>query len=364
MQISYTVPVGISIIMPAYNAESFIFDSISSILEQSYHDYELIIIDDCSTDRTWEMINSYKDSRVRCVRNKDNVGIAGNRNIGLGLSRGKYIAWLDADDIALPNRLKRQFDFLESNPEYGLCCTNVMSIDANGNPASGSWWPLDDLPLEWSLAWGNPIAQSSVMVRRDIIVRNGLCYRQDHVPAEDYNLWTELSRFTRMCRLPDILIYYRVLPGSAFHTKRKYALDKSYESNNGFITRLVGEVEGFHRMLTTFDDSSCDGGQRISYSIMRRWYRRVAEALYGIYGFSEREKVAVRSDISRKLANHFLDKEGTFPRAIELLMLLFFDTRNSFPLLFQRIKEHFRRLNPRMYSVLKVIFRKMRKSSL
>jgi glycosyltransferase involved in cell wall biosynthesis len=123
----------VSVIMPVFNGERFIADSIMSILNQTFNDFELIIVDDCSTDNTVSIIKEIKDGRIRYVRNFANSGPAISRNVGNSMARGKYIAVIDADDIALPHRLASQFHYLESHPKIGLSGSFGEAISADGS---------------------------------------------------------------------------------------------------------------------------------------------------------------------------------------------------------------------------------------
>ena len=111
----------ISVVMPAYNAEKYITEAIDSILFQTFKDFEFIIINDASTDSTKDIIESYKDPRIKLVNNEQNKGVAKSLNIGISVACGKYIARMDADDIALPERFQKQFDFMEQHPNIDVC---------------------------------------------------------------------------------------------------------------------------------------------------------------------------------------------------------------------------------------------------
>ena len=124
----------VSVVTPAYNAEKFLAKAIESILCQSYQDFEYIIIDDCSTDGTWKMIQDYakKDKRIIAITNQKNLGIAGNRNRGVSLAKGKYLVWQDADDISLPRRIEKQVAFMDKHLKVGICGGSLQFFDQNG----------------------------------------------------------------------------------------------------------------------------------------------------------------------------------------------------------------------------------------
>ncbi len=187
----------VSVIMPVFNGERYVGQAISSVLEQSYRNFELVIIDDGSRDSTKRRVERFRDDRIRFYEHNDNQGIAASRNDGLSKAKGPYIAWLDSDDIASPSRLERQLDFLEKNRKYGLCSSNVVSIDAEGRQSSGKWWNTSNIPVDWQMLWTNPIAQSSVMIRKSLLEKPPLAYDPSYSPAEDYHLWCRLVQRSR-----------------------------------------------------------------------------------------------------------------------------------------------------------------------
>ena len=125
----------VSVITPAYNCEKYIKKAIESILNQSYKDFEYIIIDDNSTDKTWKIIKSFanKDTRIKAYINKRNLGIPLNRNRGIKLARGKYIVWQDADDISKKHRIKKLYEFMENNKEVGICGSYIQFFSGKKN---------------------------------------------------------------------------------------------------------------------------------------------------------------------------------------------------------------------------------------
>lgn len=205
----------ISIVMPVYNGQQFLTDAVESILAQSFPEFEFIIIDDGSTDSTFNLLQRFTgDTRIRLIKNPTNIGLSNSLNIGILLSNGKYIARMDADDISLSDRLQKQVEYMEGHPEVGVLGTNIAYIDDDGN-FKGGGRPKDkqlESPkvIEWLLLWRCCIYHPTVMIRRAILEYTGITYDPSFEPSEDHDLWTKLSKHTLIAKLPQVLVYYRV----------------------------------------------------------------------------------------------------------------------------------------------------------
>lgn len=203
----------VSVIMSAYNAESTIYDSIQSILNQTFKDFDLIIIDDGSTDKTKEIVDNFLDNRIIFIQ-QENQGPAIARNLGISRSLSKYIAILDADDIALPSRLHKQVNFLEQNPEYVLVGSNAIIIDVDKEYIFTSTMPIswDDIKLRFPYT---SFYHSSVMFRTDAYKLSGGYNIKDQLYIfEDTLLWNEMRHLGKMANIKEPLIKYRILPNS------------------------------------------------------------------------------------------------------------------------------------------------------
>lgn len=196
----------VSVIMPAYNAEKYIAEAIDSILAQTYTDYEFIILNDCSTDRTEEIILSFKDSRIVYLKNEENMGVAKTLNRGLSVARGEYIARMDADDISLPERFEKQVAWLDAHPQIGVLGCNVESFDENGAIATG-WSSTDPEQMKIDLFFSCGLAHPSVMMRREAVQRG---YAPEYNGLEDYELWCRASEAYGVTTLPEVLFRYRI----------------------------------------------------------------------------------------------------------------------------------------------------------
>ncbi|MBD2655385.1 glycosyltransferase [Synechocystis sp. FACHB-383] len=198
----------VTVLMPVYNGEKYLREAIDSILHQTFIDFEFLIIDDGSTDNSIEIIKSYKDNRIILIKNNYNQGLVYSLNRGLNLARGIYIARMDCDDISLPERFKKQVDFLDKNPEIGLLGTWVKVIDKNKLCQAYWQYPIEDMSIKWSLCFCCPFAHPSVMYRKKIILNQG-GYSKILSDSEDYDLWSKLSKVTQMHNLPEIALFYR-----------------------------------------------------------------------------------------------------------------------------------------------------------
>ena len=208
----------VSVVMPVYNSQSFLREAINSILNQTYSNIELIVINDGSTDSSKEIILSYTDPRVRYIENNPNKGIVKSRNIGVEHATGKYIATLDSDDIALPDRIKTQVDFLEKNPDYGMCGVYHQEINNDGKLLKKIIYPSNDKDARTFLTIGNCFCASAIMVRGHLAKE--LKYREGYDIVEDYELWYRISKIAKITNLPIYATYYRVHGNNITITKK------------------------------------------------------------------------------------------------------------------------------------------------
>jgi glycosyltransferase involved in cell wall biosynthesis len=201
-----TKPV-VSVLMPVYNGEKYLAEAIESILNQTFDDFEFIIINDGSTDGTAGILERYRqqDHRIR-IYDQSNQGVVTSLNRGLELAQGKYIARMDADDVSLPERFVAQVMFMEEHPEIGICGTWMAHI---GKHSGKSWTPpIDDITMRCQLLFNVPLAHPSVMMRRTLFTDFNLRYPA-YTHAEDYALWAQASLYTKFANIPKILLSYR-----------------------------------------------------------------------------------------------------------------------------------------------------------
>ncbi len=215
----------VSVVMAVHNGEAFISESIDSILNQTWTNFELLIIDDASTDKTTTLIKDFSDHRIKLFKLPKKNGLSKALNIGLQHAQGNYIARMDADDSSHPQRLTEQIAFMEKNSDVVLCGSFIKSI---GNSHQTTTYPVDSELLKTSLLFGSPFAHPSVMIRADVLKKNKLEYNEALSTAQDYELWTRLSLFGNFANIPKVLLHYRKHSKQTSKTKRALQLQTAY----------------------------------------------------------------------------------------------------------------------------------------
>lgn len=235
----------VSIVTPLHNAARFVRESIASLVAQSFTDFELLVIDDGSTDDGPAIVRGLTDERIRLLTTAQNLGPAAARNLGLDAAHGAFIAFADADDLAQPHRLALQLTLLDHEPALGFIGSKVEVIDADAAPTGELWgYTGPDAQLAPTLLFRNVLATSTLVFRRDAI--GSARFRTDLPVASDYELWTRLARTSAGRVLPDPLVKYRAHPANLTHRKQALAEDSLREIAAAQLRAL--------RIEPTFDD--------------------------------------------------------------------------------------------------------------
>jgi len=198
----------ISVLLPVYNGEKYLAEAIESVLNQTYSDFEFLIISDGSTDGTKQISHKYaaSDKRIRYIENEKNQGLVETLNKGLGLIRSKYIARMDADDVCHPERFQKQIYFMDGHPDVAICGTSFQSFGASNTTHI---YPQEHEAIKAGLLFGSCICHPSVFMRTDFIREHKIEYLQETFPAEDYKIWVKAARYGQLHNLPDVLLQYR-----------------------------------------------------------------------------------------------------------------------------------------------------------
>lgn len=250
----------ITVFTPNFNKDRFISETIESIINQDYSNFEYIIIDDCSTDNSWQIIQKYAkiDKRIIAYRNKKNLGIVKTRNKGFKYSstESKYFAIIDSDDVALPNRLKIQVNFLETNPNYGLVGSNIIIIDENSKIIGYRRYPSEDKEIRKVITRYDPFAQPSIMLRKEVINKIGN-YDEQWQVSQDYEYFLRVGMYWKFKNLEKPLIKYRLSANQAVKTRLKdiiintYKIQKIAVKEYGYYDSLLNKFfRSFLKLLT------------------------------------------------------------------------------------------------------------------
>jgi glycosyltransferase involved in cell wall biosynthesis len=233
----------VSVVIPAYNAERFLRESLDSVLRQTFSDFELIVVDDGSTDATPEILKQYArlDSRIRTHALLPNGGESAARNFGIQHSHGDLIAMMDADDICVPNRLAMQVALLRQRQDVGVVGGYVQLIDDLGRLGEVKKFPTDSALMAWSLFFVNCLAHPSVMLRKSKFLEVG-GYRADFGGSIDFDLFQRLSPHVRMTNIPEVLIHYRRWSGSMSNVSSQRQQDNADKIVQEGLQALVGET--------------------------------------------------------------------------------------------------------------------------
>ena len=229
----------VSILMPVYNTALYLREAMDSMLSQTFADFELIVLNDCSPDNAEEILDEYDDPRIVRYKGEKNVGLSNVLNVGIELARGKYIARMDSDDISLPNRLQVQVDYLETHPEIDLVSVGMQLFGAKEDV-----WIREQNPekVKINALFQSPVLHASSMWRKASFEKHGLRYRQDMVPSEDYDLWTRaLTKGLALTNLPEVLYKYRIHPTQATYNLGKIE-DKVLEVRKNYIHAALPSV--------------------------------------------------------------------------------------------------------------------------
>jgi glycosyltransferase involved in cell wall biosynthesis len=210
---------GVTVILAAYNAEKYLREAVSSILNQTLTDFEFIVIDDGSKDSTLSILQSFNDPRLKIV-SRPNKGLTPTLNEGLSLAQGEFVARMDADDVSMPDRFEKQVKFLREHPDVVCVGSRVTTIDPYGSPLQVTDHKLSHVEIEADLLKGIgwSIVHPAAMMRRDAVMKVG-GYREQFKTSQDLDLWLRLSEVGKLANLPEPLVQYRQHFESVANTK-------------------------------------------------------------------------------------------------------------------------------------------------
>ncbi len=271
----------VTVLMPAYNAERYIRPAIASILNQTFRDFELLIIEDGSTDATEEIIGEFNDPRISVFKNEVNRGIVYSLNKGVALARGEYLARMDTDDLSEPNRLMLQYEYLANHPDIAICGSGMMLFNSKGSFGK-VYYSLDSSALKAEMLFNSPFAHPSIMARREVLAANP--YEPSALHAEDYDLWSRILLSHRGVNLPYFLLRYRISPNHITAVanrnadERKQVISRIQQENFAHLGYFPGEeVLDLHFQLSTTEGLKRINVKAIGIDVINRHIRQLLD---------------------------------------------------------------------------------------
>ncbi|MDD3138313.1 MAG: glycosyltransferase [Lachnospiraceae bacterium] len=283
----------ISVVMPVYNGEEYLREAINSILNQTFTDFEFIIVNDGSTDGSEDIIKSYNDSRIVYLKNDKNKGIVYSLNRGLDEVKGKYIARMDCDDISLPYRFQKQYDYMEKHPNVAVCGTNIEFIGSKsgvfGAVVNSAW-------LKASMFFSSVLAHPTVMMRTAVIHGENLHYDPIFEKVEDFELWTRISDKHEINNLEEILFRYRIHP-------KQITQNYSYVEENSFRKLKRRELE---KLKFEYSEAEFDSFVKYCFRFTDLIYTdicRINSFCEKAYEANRKEKVYVQAALGKVMSD-------------------------------------------------------------
>lgn len=217
----------VTVLMPVYNASEFLRETMDSILDQTYEEFEFLIINDGSTDSSVNIIESYEDERIRLVHNTENIGLIKTLNKGIEIASGKYIVRMDADDIAEKNRIETQVNFMENNSEVAVAGSNgVMFLSSKPMIKKPTDFPTRYSEIRCKLLFESPVMHPAVIIRKSVLLENNYRYRDEYKATEDYGLWMEIAKDHKIVNISQKLLRYRIVSSSITNQALKRMNDR------------------------------------------------------------------------------------------------------------------------------------------
>ncbi|RXK88723.1 glycosyltransferase family 2 protein [Chlorobaculum sp. 24CR] len=229
----------VTVLMPVHNGERYLKEAIESILAQTFADFEFLVIDDGSTDRSRQIVESYGNPRIVLVANADNRGTVHVLNQGIALAKGRYIARMDADDISLPERLERQVRFMDEHSEVGVSGAG-MRVLKKGKLKNTMMLPTGDQELKIQLLFSTCLYHPTVIIRTELAKAHP--YPDNLVYTQDYNYWTRLAPLARFANIDEILLHFREHEGQISTRKADLQITNARALRTEYLKRLAGEV--------------------------------------------------------------------------------------------------------------------------
>lgn len=285
----------ISVVLPVFNAQDFLIDAVQSVLDQTFSDFELLLIEDGSTDNSLKILKQIKDDRVRLIEHKENQGLVSTLNEGIRESKGEYIIRMDADDVCKLNRFELQVEFMDARPDVGISGSWLEIMGHNGEKIWRSLTDSDEIKAH--LIFMPNLFHPTVIIRRKLLIDNNLYYREGNLLNEDYDLWIRMIQYCEFGNIPKPLLQYRQHEIN-METKRKAT--QTYYAN---IIRvelfknigIVPSSDEIHLHTKVVYRQLVNKEQRNFLGLLERWFEKILNAnkKTGIFNTSALQRVII-----------------------------------------------------------------------
>lgn len=272
----------VTVLMSVYNGEKFLEEAIESILNQTFSDFEFLIINDGSTDNSVKIIESFEDSRIRLINNEKNLKLIASLNKGVSLAKGKYIARMDCDDISMPDRLEKEVKFLESNQEYGLVGTWYTVIDGEGIEKYNRSYPSNNELIKLFLSLNCPLAHGSIMGKTELFKQNAYGSKE-HYAVEDYELWVRMAKTTKIHNIPEYLFKYRIYGESFSDSKTQLMYDQTLEMSKKLYIKNKNQYKELIKKQILEDGYKEEKEEAVVY--INQWLKSFAKRFLYVHEF-------------------------------------------------------------------------------
>lgn len=286
----------VTVLMPVYNGERYLRETIESVLAQTYEDFEFLIINDGSTDSTKDIVSSFYDMRIHYVENDFNLGLVATLNKGIEMVDTEFLARMDADDLWDETKLEKQIAIMDSHPEIGLCGTSIRKFGTINNTM---FFPIDNEGLKVGFLFYCMMSHPSVVYRTSLLHESGLRYRKDAFPAEDYKMWVDMLDITQIHNIPEPLVLYRQHEEQICREKKDIQLTKTNEVKTELLKRIYPSISSEEILYHNNVFSNLSITTNEDFLQFRKWTKKLIK---------ENSKSAyVNRSKMRKYLGHYVD---------------------------------------------------------
>ena len=317
----------VTVLMSVYNGEKYLNEAIDSILRQTFKDFEFLIVNDGSTDKTGEILKSYNDPRIKIIDNEKNIGLTRSLNIGLRIAKGEYIARQDADDISMPERLEKELSIIENNSEIIMVACWIKIIDENSNKIR--FWQADieyNSPEEiyYTLFFENCIAHSTVLFDKELVLKIG-GYNESFQKSQDYELWSRLSKIGKIIKIKENLVIRREHNINTLHNVvNQHKINEERLFLKNINTFLSNKLNLYTLLSIKYNNSSWRIGESNILIMLNTLNKINMEIVKNAPSFLERKKLkrCIKNKRNKMIKKSFPSVLGIFKFVVKCLLFV------------------------------------------